>query len=118
MTNPPTLRGILALTALALLLVACADPAPNPASPGASPNAPTAAPRQVRGMILEVVARDLTEVALLRLRDSQGREWRFTTDGPVGITPSHLKEHQVFGQTVQVTYTERQGQLVALAILD
>jgi hypothetical protein len=120
-------RPMLGLALGALLLAACAGPAPRPATPlagvtpgqpGASPNATAGASRQVRGMILEVVARDLTEVALLRLRDSQGREWAFTTQGPVGFTPSHLKEHQVFGQPVVVTYLEQPGRLVALAIED
>ncbi|MSQ16431.1 MAG: hypothetical protein EXR54_02520 [Dehalococcoidia bacterium] len=79
---------------------------------------PTVARQQVRGIILEVTARNLNEVALLRIRDAQGREWSFTTDGPVGVSPSHLKEHQAFGFGALVTYTERQGQFVALAILD
>jgi hypothetical protein len=127
----PHLLG-LALAVLVLLLTGCAGPAPAPtltpasipptgpapATPGAPRNETPAAPQQVRGMILEVAARNLTEVALLRLRDSQGREWSFTTQGPVGITPSHLREHQVFGQSVLVTYTEGPGQLVAQAVED
>jgi hypothetical protein len=80
--------------------------------------APPETPKEVRGMILEVTARGLTEVERLRLRDAQGREWSFTTQGYVGITPSHLREHQAFGQSVLVSYLERDGQLVALDVLD
>ncbi|HLF05250.1 MAG TPA: hypothetical protein VI855_08550 [Dehalococcoidia bacterium] len=91
---------------------------PSEPTPEATPETTPAAPKEVRGMILEVTARGLTEVALLRVRDAQGREWSFTTQGYVGITPSHLREHQAFGQPVLVSYLERDGQLVALAVLD
>ena len=89
-----------------------------PPVPTDTPPATATPPKQVKGMILEVVPRSLTEVERLRVRDAQGREWSFTTTGYVGVSPSHLREHQAFGQSVLVSYIEREGQLVALAIED
>ena len=76
---------------------------------------------EVRGQIIEVVARNIAEVESLRSRDASGREFTFTTDqtgGFVGFTPSHLKDHQLLGQTVLVSYMERDGRLVAMKISD
>ncbi|PKB63620.1 MAG: hypothetical protein BZY80_06355 [SAR202 cluster bacterium Io17-Chloro-G2] len=64
-------------------------------------------PRQVAGMVVEVVARDIDEVETLRIRDSAGKVWTFTTEGYAGFTPAHLREHQLFGDAVTVTYQER-----------
>ena len=74
--------------------------------------------RQVRGQVVEVVARSITEVETLRVRDEEGREYVFATEGFVGFTPSHLREHALFGQTVLVTYRERDGRLVAVRTED
>ena len=72
-----------------------------------------------------MVPRTIAEVETLRIRDESGREFTFTTDqtgdqagGFVGFTPSHLKEHQLLGQTVLVSYVERDGLLVAVKIED
>ena len=79
-------------------------------------------PGQVEGLIVEVVARDIDEVETLRIRDSGGKIWTFTTEGYTGITPAHLREHQLFGDTVTVTYQEKDGPngrvLVASEIAD
>ncbi|MBM3943725.1 MAG: hypothetical protein FJ316_12615 [SAR202 cluster bacterium] len=114
------LRLLTCLSILALLmslLVSCGGRA---ATPVPVPDTPTSQPAtlQVRGMVLEVQERSLTEVELLRLRDSQGREWTFTTAGFAGFTPSHLRQHQAFGEPVLVTYRQEQGRLVAENIAD
>ncbi|PKB79084.1 MAG: hypothetical protein BZY88_15145 [SAR202 cluster bacterium Io17-Chloro-G9] len=78
--------------------------------------------RQVQGLVVEVVARDINEVETLHIRDSGGNIWAFTTEGYVGFTPAHLREHQLFGNAVTVTYQEKDGQngrvLVAEKIAD
>ena len=74
--------------------------------------------RQVRGQVVEVVARSITEVETLRVRDEDGREYVFVTEGFVGFTPSHLREHSLFGQTVLVKYREKDGRLVAVTTED
>ncbi len=67
---------------------------------------------------MEVVARDINEIETLRLLGEDGQEYRFTTEGFVGFSPSHLREHQLFGQPVIVSYVQRDGRLVAVAITD
>ena len=74
--------------------------------------------RQVRGQVVEVVARNFTELESLRIRDSEGREYLFTTDGFIGFTPSHVREHQLLGQSLLVTYEKRGDTLVAVALED
>ena len=73
---------------------------------------------QVRGQVVEVVARSFSELELLRIRDEQGREYEFETEGFVGFTPSHVKEHQLLGQSLLVIYEKRGDTLVALRLED
>lgn len=74
--------------------------------------------RQVRGQVVAVVARDFAEIETLRIRDAGGREYRFVTEGFVGFTPSHVREHQLLGQSLLVTYEKRGDELVAVALAD
>jgi hypothetical protein len=74
--------------------------------------------RQIRGQIVEVVSRNIAEIELFTIRDENGLEYTFTTDGFVEFTPSHLKEHQLFGQAVLVSYVKQEGRLVAVKIGD
>ena len=76
------------------------------------------AERFVTGIVLEAVARDLVEIELLRVRDADGRVWEFTTEGNVGISAAHLKQHQVLGEMVLVTYMEEGGSLIATDVSD
>ena len=73
---------------------------------------------QVRGQVVEVAARNFSELESLRVRDDRGREYQFTTEGFVGFTPSHVKEHQLLGQSLLVTYRKRGDTLVAVALAD
>ena len=79
-------------------------------------------PRQVEGLIVEVVDRGIDEVETLRIKDSSGKMWTFTTEGYAGVTPAHLREHQLFGDAVTVTFQEKDGPegriLVASQIAD
>lgn len=74
--------------------------------------------RQVRGQVVAVTARDFAEVESLRIRDAEGREYRFVTEGFVGFTPSHIREHQLLGQSLLVSYERRGDELVAVALED
>lgn len=111
------------LAVFALLLIFAPGCGGGPPEDGNSPTL------QVRGQIIEVVVRNIAQVETLRIRDESGREFTFTTDqagdqagdqtgGFVGFTPSHLKEHQLLGQTVLVSYVERDGLLVIVEIGD
>ena len=103
-------RAALAIIVLFLLLtVACGGGATTDEVAGA---------KQVRGQIVAVVARNIAEIELLTIRDDAGQEYTFTTEGFVEFTPSHLKEHQLFGQPVLVKYLEQGGGLVAVEIGD
>ncbi|PKB78306.1 MAG: hypothetical protein BZY88_19245 [SAR202 cluster bacterium Io17-Chloro-G9] len=78
--------------------------------------------RQVEGLVVEVVDRNIDQVETLRVKDGEGRVWTFTTEDYLGITPSHLREHQLFGERVVVVYRAEKGRygdrLVALEIND
>ena len=74
--------------------------------------------KYVTGIVLEAVARDLVEIELLRVRDADGRVWDFTTEGNVGISAAHLKQHQVLGEMVLVTFMEKDGSLIATDVSD
>lgn len=72
----------------------------------------------MRGVIVEAVDRNLAEIETLRVRDGDGRVWTFTTDGALEKNGAHLRLHQVLGQTIEVTYEERGGRLIATGLRD
>ena len=72
----------------------------------------------VRGVVVEVADRNLAEIETLRIRDSEGRVWTFTSDGPLEKNGAHLRLHQVLGETIEVGYEEREGWLIATALRD
>ncbi len=74
--------------------------------------------KQVRGAVVGVQPASLTEVQSLVVRDDEGGLWAFRTEGPIGFTPSHLREHQVFGQPVTVLYRETDDGLLAVEVTD
>ena len=74
--------------------------------------------KTVTGTVLEAVERNLVEIELLRVRDRAGRVWDFTTEGNVGISAAHLRQHQVLGDGIVVMYEEKDGRLIATDIRD
>ena len=94
---------VLAATALALTLSGCSGQ-----------------PReQVRGHVVDVVVRNFTEVESLRIRDEAGKIWDFKgAEGFIGFTPSHVKEHQIQGLSVLVSYVREGDSLVAVHLAD
>ena len=96
-----------------LILSACGDGGSAP--PASSPGETTG---QVEGMVVEVVGRDIVEIETLRIRTPDEKIWTFTSEGPLAFSPSHLREHQLFGQSVTVAYTRRGDVLVAVEIGD
>ena len=75
-------------------------------------------PGTVRGVILEAQDRNLAEIETLRIRDGDGRVWTFTTTEALEKNSSHLRLHQVLGQTIEVRYEERDGELIATELRD
>ena len=102
MTLLPALAGLLLGLVALLSLAACGD----------------GETRQVRGQVIEVSARNFAELETLRIQDAAGREYRFATEGFIGFTPSHVREHQLLGQSLLVTYEKRGDELVAIALAD
>jgi hypothetical protein len=73
----------------------------------------------VRGLVVAVEERTIIELKSLKIRDEEGKIWTFTSRaGSVGFTPSHLREHQLFGRPVVVTYVADGNTLVAVEITD
>ncbi len=100
-----TLSGLLILCVLCVLCVAAAA-------------CGSGEPSVVRGVVVEAVDRNLAEIETLRIRDGDGRLWTFITEGALEKNGAHLRLHQVLGQTIEVTYDEREGQLIAISLRD
>ncbi len=73
---------------------------------------------QVKGLVVEVVGRNIVEIEFLRIRTEDDQVWTFTAEGPLAFSPSHLREHQLFGQAVVVSYVRRGDVLVAVEVGD
>lgn len=82
-----------------------------------------ASPR-VMGVIVEVRSQSPAFPEWFRLRDSQGREWRFRVDPAAGSDPrhpmnaGHLRQYLALGAPVTVYYREAVGGPVAYRIVD
>ena len=73
---------------------------------------------QIRGYVLEVVPRNVSEFEILKVRTENGELYHFTSDTFTGFTPTHIKEHQLFGQTVLVKFVSHDGILIAITLED
>ena len=100
---------------LLLLLLACGG---GDASGTTLPQDSGATTGQVEGLVVEVVGRNIVELETLRIRTSDKQVWTFTSEGPLAFSPSHLREHQLFGLRVVVSYARRGKSLVAVEISD
>ena len=73
----------------------------------------------VRGVVVQVEARSLTELGFLDVREDSGFVWRFQPGSSYrGFTPSHLREHMVQGLGVTVVYHSEDGVLLIDDITD
>ena len=74
---------------------------------------------EMADMVVEAIGRSITEVETLKIRDQTGGIWTFAGDaGFIGTSAAHLREHQLGGQSVLVTYVTRGDGLVAVDIRD
>jgi hypothetical protein len=74
--------------------------------------------KEVRGRVIQVEAESITALASLTIRDESGKEWTFRGEGYVGVTPSHLRQHQVIAQPITVLYRETDDGLLAVWVTD
>ena len=112
------LKSALARAALAatfLMLSACGNGDDTATAVTASPGEDSGT---VKGLVVEVAGRNLVELETQRIRAEDGTVWTFTAQGPLEFSPSHLREHQIFGETVTVSYVRRGELLVAVEIGD
>ena len=75
-------------------------------------------PGVVRGVVVVAVDRNLAEIETLKIRDDDGREWTFTTTEALEKNGTHLRLHQVLGQTIEVSYEQRGDRLIATGLRD
>ncbi len=105
-------RAALATTFLLLLACGAGD------DTGAATSRAGEASGEVEGLVVEVAGRNIVELETLGIRDVDGTVWTFTAEGPLEFSQSHLREHQLFGETVTVSYVRRGELLVAVEITD
>lgn len=102
---------------LILLAVLCALIATAAAALGCeeSGEADARETQSARGQVLQVEARSLIELEALELLDDAGEVWRFEGRGIAvpGFAPSHLNEHKLLGQPIEVFY-QREGDALVL----
>lgn len=92
-----------------------------PATAAASENAPDdAAILSIRGNVLEVQPYGIIAIETLRIIDESGAEWLFDGRRKVipDFTPSHLNDHKLLGESVQVMYYRDGNALVIHSIAD
>ena len=106
---------LVVLAAMLPILMACGD---GDDSGAAAASNPGEASGKVEGIVVEVVGRNIVELETLGIRAEDGTVWTFTAEGPLEFSPSHLREHQIFGETVTVSYVRRGELLVVLEIGD
>ena len=108
---------------LAALLAACgSDSGRSPVAPSPSATSAPGVPESpIEGVILEVNASSLSEVATFTLRADDGRSWEFEV-GPLEnaeeFPPAHLHEHQATSTPVRVFFRSEPSRLVAYRVED
>ena len=109
--------AMIALSATALSLMACGG---NGGVNTATDNDAELSLEVMRGMVLRVEAESLISLAALEVQDDDGKVWRFEGRGKIvpGFTPSHLNEHKLFGESVEVTFYREGDALVIHDIKD
>lgn len=75
---------------------------------------------QIDGLVVDVKAQTIITLDSLTIQDKTGKLWTFDTftQGFVGFTPSHLKEHQVSAQPVTILYRNTPDGLIAVQVTD
>ena len=115
---PIQFHAQIALMRLAALCALLATSAALACDANGADDAP--ATQSIRGQVLQVYARSLLELEALELLDGNGEVWRFEGRGIAipGFAPSHLNEHKLLGQPVEVFYRREGDALVLRNITD
>ncbi len=101
------------LAALLAFVLACVGEQPNRS--GGHGDGDSLFPRlpRVTGHIdlVDADPDDPRHFRVLHLTDAEGRKWRFRSEGWVGVSVGHLKDHQIQGTTVTVWYERQDGEI-------
>jgi hypothetical protein len=95
----------------ALFMVVLASCAPNPE-------------HAVSGILIDVQAAEIVHAETVNLRDNDGKVWSFRVSRTVADNPeesfsaSHLRQHMMLAQPVEVRYLESTAGLEAIRIRD
>ena len=73
---------------------------------------------EVEGLVTGVEARSAVEVERFTIEDDEGNVFTFTTEGFIGFTTSHLREHMMLAEPVRVSYRKDGDALIAAFIED
>ena len=73
---------------------------------------------EVDGLVTDVEARSVVEVERFTIEDEEGRVFTFTTEGFIGFTTSHFREHMMLAEPVRVRYRKDGDTLIAAFVED
>ncbi len=73
---------------------------------------------EVEGLVTSVEAMSVVEVERFTIEDEEGRVFTFTTEGFVGFTTSHFREHMMLAEPVRVRYRKEGDTLIAEFVED
>ena len=66
---------------------------------------------EVSGLVIEFEARSLTEIDYLTLETAEGQIYNLNVGKNLGkFTPSHIRQHMVHGELVEISYFRRDGE--------
>ena len=73
----------------------------------------------VHGLIVDVQSDGVLELRSMDLIDDGGARWKFEGSGTFGhFSPSHLRQHMLAGERVQVAFRREAGRLVIVGLDD
>ena len=70
----------------------------------------------ISGTVIDVHAPSMLKIDSVVLRDDEGNIWLFSADGYSGISASHLQQHMVQGERINVRYHRRNESLTIVDI--
>ncbi len=73
---------------------------------------------EVEGLVTGVEPRSAVEVERFTLEDEEGTVFTFTTEGFIGFTTSHFREHMMLAEPVRVSFRKDGDTLIAAFIED
>lgn len=73
----------------------------------------------VHGLIVDVQSDGVLELRSMELIDDGGARWKFEGSGTFGhFTPSHLRQHMLSGERVEVAFRREAESLIIVGLYD